>query len=151
MPGATLSAQPQPAQPAQVGPMYQVAARAVAVISVFGGLGLGTLLMLALAGPAPERLRQDLELAGLVRSMVMVKGLIMLAALSLVTWRLGRPIARPPLLGYTVSLGISAAALAWMWSLNAIPIAALFFYGGLIGCFVTASRDQLLLPSRSNP
>ncbi|MBK5941372.1 hypothetical protein [Halochromatium roseum] len=130
--------------------MDQIAARAIAIMSVLGGLGLGTLLMLALAGPAPERLQQDAELAGLVRSMVLVKGIILLAALSLLTWRLGQPVARLPLLGYAVSLGVSAAALAWMWSLNAIPIAALFFYGGLISGFFTASRDHALPPSRSN-
>lgn len=148
--GTTLPAQLKSAQHIQAGQMDQVAARAVVILSVFGGLGIGTLLMLALAGPAPERLQQDAELAGLVRSMVLVKGIIMLAALSLVTWRLGRPIARLPLLGYAVSLGVSAAALAWMWSLNAIPIAALVFYSGLISGFFTASRDHFLPPSRPN-
>ncbi|MEA3638980.1 MAG: hypothetical protein VBE63_03450 [Lamprobacter sp.] len=130
---------------ALAGSIAPLAARAAVLLSVFSGLAVGALLMLALAGPAPERLQQDAELAALVRTMVLVKGIILLAALSLVTWRLSRPVARPQLAGYMSSLGLSAAAVAWMWSLNAIPVAALLFYGGLIGCFYTASRDPLLL------
>lgn len=122
-----------------------IASRALAIISVLSGLALGTLLALAFAGPAPERLQQDAELASLVRTMVLVKGLFLVAALSLVSWRLARPAARLQLVGYSASLGLSAAALAWMWSLNAIPIAALLFYSGLIACFLTASRDGQLL------
>ncbi len=122
-----------------------IASRALALISVLTGLALGTLLTLALAGPAPERLQQDAELAGLVRTMVLVKGLLLVAALSLVSWRLARPAAWRQLVGYSASLGLSAAALAWMWSLNSIPVAALLFYSGLIACFFTASRDRLLL------
>ena len=115
------------------------------MIATLTGLAVGMLLALALAGPAPERLQQDVELAGLVRTMVLVKGLFLVAALSLVSWRLARPVARRQLAGYSASLGLSAAALAWMWSLNAIPVAALLFYSGLIVCFLTASRDRLLL------
>jgi hypothetical protein len=125
--------------------MAQIGQRALVWVSVLAGLGLGTLLMLSLAGPPSARLQQDAELANLVRGMVAIKGLILLAALSLVSWRLGRPVARPTLIAYAVGLGSSAAALAWMWSLNAIPIAALLFYAGLIGCFYTASRDRKLL------
>ena len=137
-------AEPTKPDAAQTIPIAQLAARAAVATGVLTGLAVGTLLMVALAGPAPERLQQDAELAGLVRSMVLVKGLILLAALSLVTWRLSRPVARRHLVGYMSSLGVSAAALAWMWSLNSIPVAAALFYGGLIACFYTASRDGLL-------
>jgi hypothetical protein len=109
------------------------------------GLGIGTVLMLTLAGPPSPRLQQDPGLASLVRSMVLIKGLILAVAVSLVAWRLGRPVAAARLLGYLITLATSAAALGWMWSLNAIPIAALFFYGGLMGCFFNASRDSRLL------
>jgi hypothetical protein len=137
-------AEPTKPDAAQVIPIAQLAARAAVVAGVLTGLAVGTLLMMTIAGPAPERLQQDAELAGLVRSMVLVKGLILLAALSLVTWRLSRPVARLQLFGYLFSLGVSGAAIAWMWSLNSIPVAAVFFYSGLIGCFYTASRDRFL-------
>lgn len=146
-PGADKPSAPAQPRPTQIAP---IASRALVIISVLAALALGALLTLALAGPAPERLQQDAELAGLVRTMVLVKGLLLVAALSLIIWRLGRPVAGLQLAGYTASLGASAAALAWMWSLNSIPITALFFYSGLIGCFFTASRDPLLLASRPN-
>lgn len=146
LPPTTGSPTPVPSAPARVGQIASVANRAAALASLLVGLAVGALLMTALAGPAPERLQQDAELAGLVRSLVFVKGLLLLAALSLVTWRLGRPVALRPLVGYLASLAVSAAALAWMWSLNSIPVAALLFYGGLIGCFVTASRDRSINP-----
>lgn len=122
-----------------------IGARAALVVAIATGLGVGTLLMLALAGPPPLRLQQDAGLASLVRSMVLIKGLILAFAASLVAWRLGRPVSSARLLGYVGTLGTSAAAVTWMWSLNAIPIAALFFYGGLIACFFNASRDAQLL------
>lgn len=122
-----------------------IRARAALVVAVTIGLGLGTLLILTLAGPPPLRFQQDPALASLVRSMVLIKGVILALAVSLVAWRLGRPVSGTRLLGYLGTLGTSAAALTWMWSLNAIPVAALLFYGGLIACYFTASRDSRLL------
>jgi hypothetical protein len=119
------------------------------IAAVIGGLGLGTLLMLMLAGPAPERLQQDAELAGLVRSMVAIKGLILAGATALVAWRLGRPVSPSRLLGYAGALAMSGAALAWMWSLNAIPVTAMLFYGGLVSCYLIAARDGQLFSSRT--
>lgn len=134
------------------GSLARTGARATLVGAVAVGLSIGVLLMLALAGPPSPRLQQDPGLASLVRSMVLIKGLILSVAVSLVGWRLGRPIARARLLGYALTLGTSAAAVGWMWSLNAIPIAALFFYGGLLGCFLNASRDaQRFSTPRSYP
>lgn len=129
------------------------AARAVAVAGLLTGVALGALLAMALAGPAPERLQQDAELAGLVRSMVGIKAVILVGALALLVWRLGRPVKRQRLVAYTTALGLSGAAVAWMWSLNSIPLAALCFYGGLIGCYLVASGDSKLLNSfrMSNP
>ncbi|WP_200344116.1 hypothetical protein [Halochromatium glycolicum] len=124
-------------------------ARMVASVAVIAGLGLGTLLMLTLAGPAPERLQQDAALAGLVRTMVAIKGLILAAALALVVWRLGRPVSAARLAGYAGTLAVSAAALGWMWSLNAIPVTAPLFYGGLIACYLIAARDRRLLDVRT--
>jgi len=123
-------------------------AQATAIAAVVGGLGLGTLLMFMLAGSAPERLQQDAELAGLVRTMVSIKGLILAIATAMVVWRLGRPVSASRLLGYGAALASSGAALAWMWSLNAIPVTAFLFYGGLVACYLIASRDGQLLGGR---
>jgi hypothetical protein len=120
-------------------------APALAIASVAVGTAIGTLLMLTLAGSPPERLQQDAELAGLVRVMVAAKGLLLALALALVLWRLRRSVANRSLLGYTTALAVSSAALAWMWGLSAIPAAAACFYGGLVFCYLVASRDQQLL------
>jgi hypothetical protein len=116
----------------------------LAIASVAAGAAIGTLLMLALAGSPPERLQQDAELAGLVRVMVAAKGLLLALALALVLWRLRRPVANSSLLGYATALALSSAAVAWMWGLSAIPAAAACFYGGLVCCYLVASRDKRL-------
>jgi hypothetical protein len=128
--------------PAQLGASV---ARAAALAGVLFGLATGALLALTLAGPAPERLQQDAELATLVRAMVGIKALILFGALALLLWRLAKPVTGRRLLGYTATLALSGAAVAWMWSLNSIPLAALGFYGGLIGCYRVASGDGNLL------
>jgi uncharacterized membrane protein (UPF0136 family) len=120
-------------------------ARATVGAAVIGGLALGALLMLAVAGPPPARLQQDAELAGLVRAMVAIKGLLLIGALALVAWRLRRPVSIARLAGYAATLALSAAAVGWMWGLSAIPVAALAFYGGLIACYRVAARDPGLL------
>jgi ABC-type Fe3+-siderophore transport system permease subunit len=124
-------------------------APALAIASVAAGAAIGTLLMLTLAGPPPERLQQDAELAGLVRVMVAAKGLLLALALALVLWRLRRPVANSSLLGYVTALALSSAAVAWMWGLSSIPVAAACFYCGLLCCYLVASRDKQLFEPTS--
>jgi hypothetical protein len=120
-------------------------APALAIASVVVGAAIGTLLMLTLAGSPPERLQQDTELAGLVRVMVAAKGLVLAFVVGLVLWRLRRPVANLPLLGYATALAVSSAAVPWLWGLSSIPAAAALFYGGLVCCYLVANSDKLLL------
>jgi len=117
-------------------------ATASARVGLITGLALaaclGIALMVAFAGPV----QQAPELARLLHAMVMIKGLILAAAVAAIVWRLGRPAATPIVLGYTVTLGTSTAALGWLWGLSLIPLGSALFYGGLLGAFITATRDR---------
>lgn len=127
--------------------MAAAAARGLFLVGLLGGLLAGVVATLALAGPMPERVQQDPQLAQLLRAMVLAKGAILVAAAALVLWRLGRPAPPPQQLGYTGALALSAAALGWMWGLSAIPLAAALFYGGLIAALWVGSRDaRRMLP-----
>jgi len=114
------------------------AARAAFAAALAGGLLFGLLVMAAFAGPV----RQAPDLAMLIRGMVLIKGLILAAAAAGVLWRLGRPAPVPTVLGYTVSLGVSATALGWLWGLSLIPLGSALFYGGIIGALVVAHKDR---------
>jgi hypothetical protein len=94
--------------------------------------------MLALAGPV----QQAPDLAVLIRGMVMIKGLILAAAVAAVAWRLGRPTQAPLVAGYVLSLAVSAAALGWLWGLSLIPLGSALFYTGLVAALVVAHRDR---------
>jgi len=115
-----------------------VTARAGFVGVVGLSLLLGVVAMLFLAGPVA----QAPDLAGLIRGMVALKGLILGAAVAAVLWRLGRPTPAPVVLGYTLALGTSAAAVGWLWGLSLIPLGSALFYGGLIAAFLVAGRDR---------
>jgi hypothetical protein len=108
--------------------------------AVVVGLGLGLGLALAVqtaAGVEPA-------LANLLHAMVGVKALIFSGALALVLWRLRGPVGIRALAGYATGLGMSAAALVWLWGLSGLLAGSAAFYGGLILVYLSASRDPLL-------
>jgi hypothetical protein len=84
------------------------------------------------------------DLLRLLHGMVLIKGLIALAAAALVFWRLGRPIARHLAAGYIGALCLSAAALGWLWGLHLMLVGGLCFYGGLAGLYLVGRHDRLL-------
>lgn len=112
---------------------------------LLGGVALGgfagVLVTLWLAGP----MAMEASLVRLLHGMVMIKGLIFAAAVALVLRRLAGPVHARLLLGYTVGLGLSAAALAWLWGLSGLLLGSFGFYAGLILSLKTASRDPLLI------
>ncbi|EGV19897.1 hypothetical protein ThimaDRAFT_0573 [Thiocapsa marina 5811] len=84
----------------------------------------------------------DTDLVRLLHAMVGIKGIIALAAAALVSWRFGHPIARPVAIGYGAAICVSAAALAWLWTLASIPLGSLCFYGGLAGLILVGRFDS---------
>ena len=109
--------------------------------------GLAALALTLWLVPAP---RAEPDLVRLLRGMVLIKGLIGLAAGALVYWRLGRPIAGPVATGYIGALCLSSAGLGWLWGLHLMLIGALLFYGGLVGIYLVARHDRLVSAARSS-
>ena len=135
-PAAHPTAIPSPAPLA-----YRAAvARGALIVGITLATAVGLMLMLALAGPV----QQVPELAQLLRGMVLIKGLMLAIGIAAAWWRLGTPTPRPFIVGYSTSLGLSAAALAWLWGLTLLPLGSTLFYGGLIAAFVIAQRDRQL-------
>ncbi len=102
-----------------------------------GAVLLGVLELLPNPAVEPDRL-------WLLHGMVLVKGLVWVAAARVIYWRLGQQISRPLALGYSGCLGASAAALGWMWALYFFAIGAALFWGGLFGLLLVARKDPLV-------
>lgn len=113
--------------------------RALVLVPALIGAGVLLLVLELLPSPGvgPDRL-------WLLHGMVFVKGLIWLAAARVIYWRLGEPISRPLAFGYSACLGVSAAALAWLWAIYYFAIGAAFFWGALFGVLLVARRDPLI-------
>jgi hypothetical protein len=127
------------ALPSPAGIAYRATvARGVLVVGVTLAAAIGLLLMLALAGPV----QQAPELVQLLRGMVFIKGMMLAVGIAAAWWRLGRPTPRSFVIGYSACLGLSAAALAWLWGLALLPLGSAWFYGGLIAAFIVAKRDK---------
>jgi hypothetical protein len=116
-------------------------ARLMLLVALSAGLVVGGLLTAAFAGPGPA----DVELARLLRAMVLIKGAIAAVAATLIFRRLGSGVGLRPALGYATGLGMTCAALGWLWGLSGLFIGSVLFYAGLILCFAVASRDPSLL------
>ncbi|MCG6941712.1 MAG: hypothetical protein LJE69_10735 [Thiohalocapsa sp.] len=121
--------------PVDSSPALSAAAVAVAI-----GLGVGFLAAWALQAPASR----EPSLAHLLHGMVGIKALIYSGALVLVGLRLRGPVGARALAGYCLGLGMSAAALVWLWGLSGLLVGSVLFYGGLVVVYLTASRDPLV-------
>lgn len=136
---------PEPSRVPASAPLAALTGRAVLTGALVAGLAAGLLLAVALANPAPGPVGQSPELAGLLRGMVLIKGLILTAAAAMVWARLGRAVRPGVLIGYAVTLGLAAGGLGWLWGLSLLPVGSLLFWGGLVGAFWVANRDPDLL------
>jgi hypothetical protein len=121
-------------------PLAGPLAMGVVSAAAVGGLGLG----LALAMSVQPAAAVEPALANLLHTMVGIKALIFLGALSLVLMRLRGPVGARSLTGYAAGLGASAAAVVWLWGLSGLLAGSAAFYGGLLLVYLSASRDPLL-------
>ncbi|NEV64710.1 hypothetical protein [Thiorhodococcus minor] len=98
-------------------------------------------LAITLALVPPPRMSPDL--VRLLHGMVLIKGLIGLAAGALVYRRLSRPLSSGLAWRYVACLSLSAAALGWLWGLSWVPAGGALYWAGLIGLLLVAGRDPL--------
>jgi hypothetical protein len=112
-----------------------------ALILVPALIGAAVLLLVLELLPSPG---VDPDRIWLLHAMVLVKGLVWLAAARVIYWRLGEPISRSLALGYSACLAVSAAALAWLWGVYLFAIGAAFFWGALFGILLVARKDPLV-------
>ncbi|MCG5501858.1 hypothetical protein [Ectothiorhodospira lacustris] len=106
----------------------------------WGGALLAVLLVLALRDPAASQ-AVEADTAALLSGFAGLKTALTLGALTLVSWRLLRPVDRRYLLGYTLAVTAMAGATAMVWQLSHLGAASLFFHGGLFTLLFMGWRD----------
>ncbi len=105
----------------------------------------GTLVAITLAAALAQpsaALLADADLAFLLRGMAAIKAALVLLALALIGWRLGRPTAPAVAALYLLGAWLMAGATVLVWQLSAIPAAALAFHAGEITLLLVAWRDH---------
>jgi hypothetical protein len=94
------------------------------------------------AGDPAGFVRADPELALLLRGMAAIKAALVLAAVAVLWWRLGHPIAPPTTAAYLAGAWLATGATLLVWQLTLIPLAALVFHVGELTLLFVAWRDQ---------
>lgn len=84
-------------------------------------------------------------LTRVLRGMVLIKGGMLVGAVTLVFRRLGREVARRPRAGYTVGMAVTGFAMGVLWSLSFIGLGSGLFYTGLVVSFWAVSWDREML------
>lgn len=119
-------------------PSAAVGTRARIALSV--GCAMAALAGFALGDPAP-RMATDPDIAFLLRGMAGIKVALLLGALALLAWRLGKPVSARLAAIYLAGACVMAFATALIWQLTALPLAALAFHAAEITLLVAAWRD----------
>jgi hypothetical protein len=94
----------------------------------------------ALAHP-DAGLAADAELAFLLRGMAVLKATMVLAAITLLVWRFGLPVARRTAVVYVLGVAALTGASVLIWRLSSIPMAALVFHVAGFAVLLAAWRD----------
>ena len=98
-------------------------------------------LMAAGLGEPASFVRADPQLALLLRSMSLIKGTIVLAAVAVLWWRFGHPVLAETAVAYISGAAVLAGASTLIWQLSFIPLAALAFHVAAFVILVAAWRD----------
>ena len=101
------------------------------------------------AGDPTAALLADPELAQLLRGMAVLKGMMVAAAIGILAWRFGHPIAPRIAVGYLAGIGAMAAATVMIWQLTVLLPAAAIFHAGLFVALIVAWRADGGLPRRT--
>jgi len=109
------------------------------------GLLLGCCLAFGLAGYFGEPsayLLADPTLARLLRGMALIKGLIAIAAVTAVYWRLVWPLSGSVAAIYVVSSWALVGSSMLIWQLSSIAIAAVIFHAAVLSMLVVGWREK---------
>ena len=115
-------------------PAAQRTALLVACVAAFG--------VAAWAGGAAGTIDADADLTRLLRGIALIKASLVIAAIGVLWWRLGRPVAARTATAYVVGAALMAGATALVWMLASIPLAALLFHIGEFTLLIVAWRDR---------
>lgn len=105
-------------------------------------------------GHVVGRFSNDVELVRLLRGMAIAQGIILLAVLALLSWRLRWLTFRPLIVSYATAVGVMSFASALVWQLTYIGVAAFLFHASLIALLVLILRDDVgraRMKARLNP
>ena len=98
----------------------------------------------ARGGAAPA---VDPELARLLRAMAVIKGVMLVAGVGALAWRLRRPTPLPFAAAYLGGAWVAAGAVAAMWSLVALGAVAVVLHGVAAAVALLAWRDAGFVPA----
>ncbi len=113
------------------------ARRAILLIGCFASVAAAAWL-----GEPAAMVRADPELAYLLRGMAAIKAAIVLAAVGVLLWRLGRPLPQRIAAAYAVGAWLIAGSSMLIWQLSLIPLAAVAFHVGEFTLLFAAWRDH---------
>ncbi len=109
------------------------------------GLLAGCCLAFGLAayfGESSAYLLADPALARLLRGMALIKGLIAIAAVTAVYWRLVWPLSGSVAAIYVVSSWALVGSSMLIWQLSSIAIAAVIFHAAVLSMLVVGWREK---------
>lgn len=89
----------------------------------------------------------DAELARLLRAMAAIKGVMLVAGVGALAWRLARPTPPGLAAAYLVGGWVAAGAVAAMWSLLALGAVAVVLHGTAAVVALLAWRDAEFFPA----
>lgn len=96
-----------------------------------------------LLGYAVGSFSSDVELVRLLRGMAVAQGIILMAVLALLSWRLRWLTFRPLVVSYAAAVGVMSFASALVWQLTFIGVAAFLFHASLVALLVLILRDDV--------
>jgi hypothetical protein len=87
-------------------------------------------------------LHADPALARLLRGMALIKGMIAIAAVSAVFWRLARPLSKAASATYLIASWALAGSTLLIWQLSYIVPAALLFHAAALSLLLVSWRGR---------
>jgi hypothetical protein len=84
----------------------------------------------------------DPALARLLRAMALIKGMIAVAAVGAVFWRLAWPVSKIGAATYLISSWVLAGSTMLIWQLSYIVPAALLFHGAALSLLLVTWRER---------
>ena len=108
------------------------------------GLMVGCAISIALAGHLGDSVgfQADPALARLLRGMALIKGVIALAVVAAVWWRVGRPVSKPVATGYLLGSWMLVGSTTLIWQLSWILLAAFLFHASALSMLLISWRER---------